>query len=218
MSFILDALRKVDRDRPAEGSNGTSFTGAPTSTEDPGRRRREVTVMSSIAVASAVLTAVALMLVSRPGKEARNPSVDAAEMPSEARLDSAPPVRELPPATRELPSAPPRPEETSIAPAAADTAVAERREFVEVRRELESQEPSQADEAPPPETEAEDEPSPALPRLVLQGTSFINGIAVAVISDRRVFEGDTIEGAVVIRIDERSVELEFEGHRFTISL
>jgi hypothetical protein len=53
---------------------------------------------------------------------------------------------------------------------------------------------------------------------VLQGTSVLNGKPVAVVSDRRVFEGDTIEGAVVVRIEERSVTLEFEGRRFTLTL
>lgn len=61
-------------------------------------------------------------------------------------------------------------------------------------------------------------PPAGLPHLVLQGTSVINGRPVAVISDRRVFEGDHIEGARVVRIQERSVELEFEGSRFTLSL
>ncbi len=62
------------------------------------------------------------------------------------------------------------------------------------------------------------EPAPELPQLVLQGTSVLAGKPVAVVSDRRVFEGDTIEGAVVIRIEERLVELEFEGRRFTLTL
>jgi hypothetical protein len=53
---------------------------------------------------------------------------------------------------------------------------------------------------------------------VLQGTSVLDGRPVAVVSDRRVFEGDTIEGAIVIRIEERSVELEFQGKRFTLTL
>jgi hypothetical protein len=66
--------------------------------------------------------------------------------------------------------------------------------------------------------QTQEEVSELLPRLVLQGTSVIDGEPVAVISDRRVFEGDHIEGALVIRIGERVVELEFDGQRFTLSL
>jgi hypothetical protein len=57
-----------------------------------------------------------------------------------------------------------------------------------------------------------------LPRLVLQGTSVIDGKPVAVVNYQRVFEGDFIEGARVIKILDRAVELEFEGNRFTIRL
>jgi hypothetical protein len=56
------------------------------------------------------------------------------------------------------------------------------------------------------------------PKFVLQGTSVINGAPVAVINDQRVFEGDSVEGARVVGIEERSVELELEGIRFRIQL
>ena len=65
----------------------------------------------------------------------------------------------------------------------------------------------------------DNEPLPDdFPDLVLQGTSVIGNNAVAVISDERVFEGDLIQGALVIRIDEREVELELDGRRFTLRL
>jgi hypothetical protein len=68
-------------------------------------------------------------------------------------------------------------------------------------------------------TARDEEPLPDhFPKLELQGTSVIDGAPVAVISDRRVFEGDTIDGARVVRIEERAVTLEFEGRRFTITL
>lgn len=57
-----------------------------------------------------------------------------------------------------------------------------------------------------------------LPTLVLQGTSVLDGNAVAVISEKRVFEGDWIDGARVVAIREREVELEFEGRVFTLRL
>jgi hypothetical protein len=56
------------------------------------------------------------------------------------------------------------------------------------------------------------------PELVLQGTSVIDGAPVAVINDQRVFEGDSVEGARVLGIEERAVELELEGVRFRIQL
>jgi hypothetical protein len=56
-----------------------------------------------------------------------------------------------------------------------------------------------------------------LPKLVLQGTSVVDGKPIAVVNYQRLFEGDTIEGATVIRITDRSVQLEFEGKTFTLT-
>jgi hypothetical protein len=75
--------------------------------------------------------------------------------------------------------------------------------------------------APEPAVESEDvseEIPEGLPELVLQGTSVVDGRPVAVVNYKRLFEGDTIEGARVIRISERVVELEYEGKRFIIKL
>jgi hypothetical protein len=106
------------------------------------------------------------------------------------------------------------------------------RELVIPEEEVAAPEVSAPERAPDPPArnpvaaeplEASSEPAPPAPspreppRLVLQGTSVLDGRPVAVVSDRRVFEGDIIEGAVVIHIDERSVELEFEGQRFTLT-
>ena len=57
-----------------------------------------------------------------------------------------------------------------------------------------------------------------LPKLTLQGTSVIDGQPVAVVNYPRVFEGDLVEGARVVKILDRAVELEFKGERFTIRL
>ena len=57
-----------------------------------------------------------------------------------------------------------------------------------------------------------------LPRIVLQGTSVLDGAPVAVVNDLRVFEGDVIDGVRILRIMERAVELEFQGYRFTVEL
>jgi len=54
--------------------------------------------------------------------------------------------------------------------------------------------------------------------LVLQGTAVLDGKPIAVINDRRVYEGDKIDGATVVRIGEREVELELDGRKFTLSL
>jgi hypothetical protein len=78
-----------------------------------------------------------------------------------------------------------------------------------IGQQSESTEQSSENLEPPPDD---------LAKLVLQGTSVIGGNAVAVISDQRVFEGDRVEGALVVRIGEREVELEVDGKRFKLRL
>ena len=56
----------------------------------------------------------------------------------------------------------------------------------------------------------------ALPGLVLQGTALLEDRPVAVVNYQRVFEGDIIEGARVIKILDRAIEVEFMGKRYTL--
>lgn len=187
MSFILDALRKVDQESRQVGEVVPPVVAIEKLRQERVRRRRsQFAVMAAIALASAAATALLLRTPSAPV-----PQASAVE-------DAKPPVPEV---------EPPRTEAKAVSP----------------ERAPEPPAPTAQREAPPKiETPAPipraAEPPPELPRLVLQGTSVLDGKPVAVVSDRRVFEGDTIEGAVVIRIEERAVELEFKGRRFTLTL
>ena len=55
-----------------------------------------------------------------------------------------------------------------------------------------------------------------LPNLVLQGTATVEDRHVAIVNYQRVFEGDIIEGARVVKILDRAIELEFSGRRYTL--
>ena len=251
MSFILDALRKVeDEKRRGPGSQSTepSMDGA----RGLGRRRQSM-LMGAIALASAVVTAVVLslfMLGGEPGKNGLNgstsESVSASRLPEpRATLPLANGDDELellPPLPQPEPEPPPEPGpetivEASSASASAAAALGETPAAEAPPPEPEPAAPirvvgrertARVDFAPPFDAdEAEEPPEPemelvesdvAIPSLVLQGTSVIDGNPVAVISDQRVFEGDLIEGARVVRIGEREVELELEGKRFVLRL
>jgi|GEM_PF-4111200 len=255
MSFILDALRKVeDEKRRGPGSQSTEpgMGGA----DGLGRRRqtlfmgRQTLFMGAIALASAAVTAVVLSLFLSGGQdanglnEARTEAVPASPLPEpvatlalgdgDDELELLPPLSQpepepeaivdaneasafAPAALGETPAAEPPPPEPERAPP-----------IRVVGRERSARVDSVprvgtdvADEPPEPELEPEGEAvesGEAIPSLVLQGTSVIDGNPVAVISDQRVFEGDLIEGARVVRIGEREVELELEGKRFVLRL
>jgi len=263
MSFILDALRKVE-DEKRRGSGSQSTEPGMGGADGLGRRRqtlfmgRQTLFMGAIALASAAVTAVVLSLFLSGGQdanglnEARTEAVPTSPLPEpvatlalgdgDDELEFLPPLSQPEPE----PEPPPEPEPEAIvdaneasafAPAAlGETPAAEppppepeRAPPIRVvGRERSARVDSVprvgtdvADEPPEPELEPEGEAvesGEAIPSLVLQGTSVIDGNPVAVISDQRVFEGDLIEGARVVRIGEREVELELEGKRFVLRL
>ncbi len=199
MSFILDALRKVDRENRQSGEVVPPVAAVAKLRKERVHRRRQFAAMAAIAVASAAATA---LLLRQPATQ--EPASAYAPVPQAALIEA---VVETP--VEEIPA-----EETAI-PREVVVPVAEPVPEPAFPKEP----PAFPDrEAPAPVAPVEDPPPSEPPRLVLQGTSVLDGKPVAVVSDRRVFEGDTIEGAIVIRIEERSVELEFQGKRFTLTL
>ncbi len=88
-----------------------------------------------------------------------------------------------------------------------------------------------AESAPKPErtaTESAPQPAPPAPSVLLPPadtshlkiSSIMNGSggALAIINGRPVREGETVAGAKVLRIDNRTVEVEIDGRRATVGL
>ena len=233
MSFILDALKKIEQDkRRSDVSHVESIAVSR------GRfgGRQHVLSMAAIAVGSALLTAAAVSFLNnnRQGTEeaatvpVAPPEVEASPEPRE--LDTPPAELETPVVvvTREasvrtrdpVPYPDPDPDPASVEEDPDDAIqpirlVGRERVLLDGLSIKDPAESLEHDDAEPQDSE----PLPDdFPDLVLQGTSVIGNDAVAVISDERVFEGDRIQGALVIRIGEREVELELDGRRFTLRL
>ncbi len=226
MSLILDALKKIEQDKRRSG--GSQIESITVSRGRFGGRQH-VLSMAAIAVGSALLTAAAVsfLINNRHGADATVPvAPPEVEAPPEPReLDTPPTELETPVVvvTKEA-SVRTRDPEPDPDPASIEEADDATQPIRLVGRErvlldgLSIKDPAESfdhDDAEPQDSE----PLPDdFPDLVLQGTSVIGNNAVAVISDQRVFEGDRIEGALVIRIGEREVELELDGRRFTLRL
>ena len=227
MSFILDALKKIEEDkRRGEAHQRTDVLAVGHSR---GSSSRFVVAMVAIALASAALTATLLLtrptsLVDStvtgdsPGPLAKEAA--AAEPPPSVPVTSSPLARPQkktsPPAPSPAPSPAPVATDADPEPAAAFRLVGK-----DSPRLYRGYSPASevADDGAPGESIGDEEPLPGhFPKLVLQGTSVIDGEPVEVINDQRVFEGDHVEGARVMGIEERAVELELEGLRFTIRL
>jgi hypothetical protein len=188
MSFILDALRKVDRENRPPVDEVPPVVGVERVRKERLRRRYQFAAMAAIAALSAATTA---LLLREPRNIQPEPQLG---RKVESPVVEAEPLQNEEPAPERKPAPPPRAAKPGARPVAATPAAVSPR-------------------AEPPQ----EEPPRELPRLVLQGTSVLDGRPVAVVSDRRVFVGDIIDGAIVLRIEERLVELEFDGRRFTLT-
>jgi hypothetical protein len=243
MSFILDALKKLERQKQSGGSLDEE---GPTTTTQGVRRWTEERHgrpygWGSVGVALVALILAVVALYRSQQSPAPPPS------PSESPASSVRPKSSTPrPADRskkeeesfstKAKKAESQPATTAVPPhpssqePKAETPAAEVVEDTDVK----APEPSPPahpvrllgrnatdravdgagdDEVGAPSSELPE----GLPELVLQGTSVVEGEPVAVVNYQRLFVGDFIEGARVIRISDSLVELEFKGKRFRIS-
>ncbi len=244
MSFILDALKKVDRKKDDHAQDGVVLQG--------GRRWGDtrfpwaLTAVVLVAIAALALATVALFR-SFPGEEAgKAGGVESAREQAAVSAGQAPlPSSVAVPAEGDATSSDDvaSPEPANSVDSAEQVETAETVEVVETMPiedeaagldEMEepitappvtlvgrASEDLVAPEAPDGDDGADgtdEQPPSELPPLVLQGTSVIDGKPVAVVNYQRLSEGDVIEGARVVKILDRAVELEFKGRRFTIRL
>jgi len=272
MSFILDALKKIERDKRRATAGEPSESVAMSGTRFGGRR--QWVSMAGVAFVSAAVTAAAVSLFN--GRGGQGPREDATAHAAMEVDTPRPVVLPMEPGGRAAaspepagledrhsnegaeaePSEPEEPMSSPVGSGESEPRVEDpsrEGEAVEPPEELPAAESFEETRSPESvsaepvqpfhlvgreralgdtvnvgrrssdgaEVERIEKPGPppaGFPDLVLQGTSVIDGHPVAVISGQRVFEEDRIEGARVVRIGEREVELELDGQRFTLRL
>ncbi|MFQ5790370.1 MAG: hypothetical protein ACE5JI_07830 [Acidobacteriota bacterium] len=236
MSFILDALKKLERQKQQESESpdyAVMMEGGRRWGQTASRLVSGRWSIGLVALAALALSALALFRTWRRGVSEAPPPLPTAESEVLAGHDlgvsTAPsPAIQPPPAAQapeSLPSVPSVTKEPGR-PFGMDrldqarppgTAEEEAEPVGPVR--LVGRERSRGQTAGTALLETTPDEIPAgLPELVLQGTSVIDGRPIAVINYQRLFEGDLIEGAKIVKISDRVVELEFEGRRFVLRL
>jgi hypothetical protein len=197
MSLILDALRKLERERDANEPPGVLVVGSVPWGETSRARRVLLVAGAAAALALAVLAGWLL----RPVPKAPAAAAPSAPPPEQPAAAAPTPPATLPAAVAPVePTAPP----------------------IRLSRPLPTLQPrvlAPSTAAPP--TSASDAPvepaaSEALPPtdgLRLSAISQRDGKPVALINDHLVFEGDSFDGITVIRIGEAEVEVEVKGQR-----
>ncbi len=229
MSLILDALRKLEREKDPRAP-GVLVVGSVPWGETS--RARRVVFVGLAAAALALAVGVGWLLRATPAPPsaeapppATTPTLAVQPAPTPVPQPAAPPLAWAPQAT--LPPAPPirisRPAPTrdAVSPKAApetarDEDVASGPVAADAPTAVEpaAQPPPERIEVAPAATEADPSvPAPAPDGLRLNAISKRDGRSVALINDRLVFEGDSFDGVRVIRIGEAEVEVEVEGER-----
>lgn len=190
MSLVLEALKKLDREKGRDERGFVVMAAAPW----PPRAARRWPAWAALGVA--VAGAIAALLAVR----AQRAPAPAMPIPSAAAA-TAPAVAVPAPATRI--------ERSSAAEGVAGTVPAPRTPAAEAPREI----------APPAATSGRAVPtvSPAPDAgLRLQAVSERDGQPIAIVNDRLVRVGDEVEGMRVLAIRATEVDVEIKGHRTTL--
>jgi hypothetical protein len=209
MSLILDALRKLEREKGAQEPGVLVVGSVPW-----GERSRLKSLALRAGGVLALALAVLLGFLLRRGPAGPPPlstrtATPAPQAAPAASASSTPVQIAGPPRSEPRASITPPPQRTRLAPDAA-SAPARPASVVPLTGD--------AREAPPAEASADSPPAPAARatpsgELRLTAISERDGKPVALINDRLVFEGDSFDGVRVIRIGVAEVEIEFKGQR-----
>lgn len=204
MSLILEALKKVEREKQTRDA-GAVVIGATAWAAGP-RRRWPMAV--ALALTAALGAGTAAFFLRAPRNTAPAPTSAPATLPFAPATPAAapavaPPQTLAPPLAASLPALPGT---VAIAPL--------RRPPASLRTPAATTTVPAAPTARPEAPAASAPTAPAgQPALRLQAITEQDGQPVAMLNDRLVREGDSVDGALVIRIGAGEVEVEVDGRR-----
>jgi len=217
VSLILEALKKLERDKKVEDRGGFLVMAAQP-WPSPGDNRR---TLAWVALGGVVMMAVGAGLAlslwrgasTSPTASAQAPTAPA---PAGARASVLPqpmaPLRLPPPSPRAATA--PKPAAAS-APKPAVTAENAPKDAPRTSKET-AVAPGPTDADPDVAEPVKAAASAPAPRFRLTAISQRDGKPVAVINDRMVFEGDSFEDITVLRIGDAEVELKVAGKSVTV--
>jgi hypothetical protein len=215
VSLILEALKKLERERQSPDRGFLLLGPATWSEAPPDRRRMAAVVLGAVALGAAAGTAFWRLRDARAERAGSQPAASIPMPTASPAAASAPsPVSFAIAAPTPVASAMPRETRVpspSVAAVAPETTDAPEGPTLGAAETASSKPPDAA-----PANDASAAPAGAETHLKLQAISRRDGRLVAVLGDRLVYEGDTFDGIRVLRIGEAEVELEIEGRRVVI--
>jgi hypothetical protein len=224
MSLILDALKKLEREKGA-GDSGVVVVGTVPWGEAGARRHRGRLAAAAVLVLLLVALGAWWMTGRKPAAvepaTATETTKPAAPAPRTLGDDPVPAQVVRPPASASaLPA--PQPAATPLVPPTPRLGEPPGSLAGRPATETAAGAPTEpAAQAAPSEHVPEPGPArtaghPAVPELRLTAISARDGQPVAIVNDRLVREGDSFDGVRVVRIGEAEVEVEIRGRRHVL--
>jgi hypothetical protein len=215
VSLILEALKKLERDKKVEDRGGFLVMAAqPWPSPGDGRR-----TLAWVAIGGVVMMALGAGLAlsfwrgsTSPTAAAHGPTAPAASASRAPVLPQPMAPLRLPPPSSRVATAP-KPAGSSAAKPAVAAENAPKEAPRTSKETAVAPVPADADVAAEPVKAAASAPAP---RFRLTAISERDGKPVAVINDRMVFEGDSFEDITVLRIGDAEVELKVAGKSVTV--
>jgi len=212
VSLINEALKRT-RDAAATAGPSTPVPASYRIESEVESSGTKGNFLATILVSGVVLVTV-IVLGSRLARSVQSVKNGFASN-ADASMTDAPPVETKPTSRATKPTTEPAPmpevspkAEMTSPPVASAGAKATEDQIVNKLMER-----IKAEQAGAPKTAAAD-----LPKLVLQGITYAKDGSEAMIDNQTVREGDDIEGAHVVAIENRRVKLDFNGHEITLRL
>ncbi len=188
MSLILDALRKLERERKAPERGFLVVAHTPWGAAPRWSTWAVIALVLAVGLAASIITAT---LLQRPWRRATATGAPA-PTPSQATVPAAVALTSAPVAASGAPDV------TGSHGGPGDNAAAL---------------PPSPSPAEPSSDAAAPTPSPRSPDLRLMAVSAQDGVPVAIVNDRLVREGDSFDGIRIVRIGASQVEVEVNGKR-----
>ena len=216
MSLILEALRKLDREKQAP-DRGMVVVGP--SAWATARERGPLTGAAAVVLAVGAVAAVVGVIWLLRGHQPARQTTQAAAVPTAAVPAATAPGPAGVAETRPAPQAPIL--RTAPAKPGPSVKAAPTREATPRTAAVEPDQPASGEEEaagaaegpPARETARVAERKPAPGTVSLQAISAQDGHPVAILNDRLVREGDSFDGIRVVRIGADEVEIEVHGRR-----
>jgi hypothetical protein len=208
VSLILEALKKLEREKPAPDRGFLVVAHVPWTSRERGRSRGLWLVGGGVAVAALLIAPLALKRTrSEPAVPAEGPPIPVATPPLAFPTPS--PARAPTPASPRPAAAPPVASDERRQPPVSEPPLASPPASPALLATPPALRPAPAPLAAnrPPATD-----SPSV-ELRLNAISRQDGQPVAILNDRLVREGDVFDGIRVLRIGETEVEVEVQGAR-----